>query len=39
MDTQFLLILSACTLNDEQEEEKINLIIMGCEQGKLSKQN
>lgn len=26
MDTQFLLILSACTLNDEQEEAKIHLI-------------
>ena len=26
MDSQFLLILSACTLNDEQEKEKIKLI-------------
>ena len=26
MDSQFLLILSACTLNDEQETEKIKLI-------------
>ena len=26
MDSQFLLILSACTLNDEQENEKIKLI-------------
>lgn len=26
MDTQFLLILSACELNDDEEDEKINLI-------------
>jgi len=26
MDSQFLLVLSACTLNDEQEKEKIKLI-------------
>jgi hypothetical protein len=26
MDSQFLLILSACTLNDEQEKEKIQII-------------